>query len=243
MRRQLAATAISAPLFAREHLRAPLTLVMLVTLPPTFVIASASVLSTFARALGGNIAGHAAAALGAGWSAAFLAGALGFFQTVSSRDADRRLARAGLGALPTAVSRLLSALLICVLLTVAALIALRIKQPIPHLAHTTIAILAFATIYLAIGTAVGVLIRDELAGSLAVAFVFILDVFSGPGMAPPATGFGRLLTPSRYPGELLLRAGAGLRSPAGDWQQAFISVLVAVAFALCVFWLSARSRA
>jgi hypothetical protein len=137
----------------------------------------------------------------------------------------------------------LSALLICLALTLAALIALRLKQPVPHLWHTVVAMLALAMIYLGIGTAIGVLIQDQLAGSLAVVFIFILDVFSGPGMAPPASGMARLLTPSRAAGELLLRAGAGLSSPVGDWRQAGLSVVIATAFALGVFWLSARSRA
>jgi hypothetical protein len=128
-------------------------------------------------------------------------------------------------------------------LTAAALVALRLKQPVPHLAHTVVAILALATIYLGIGTAIGVLIHDQLAGSLAVVFIFILDVFSGPGMAPAASGLARFLTPSRAAGELLLRAGAGMNSPAGDWRQAGVSVLIATSFALGVFWLSARSRA
>ena len=242
MRPRLSAVGLASGYFTREHLRAPLTISLLVALPAVFVVASAAGLGSVARALGGDVAGHAATALGAGWSAAFLAGALGFFQTVSSRDADYRLARAGLGAIRTAASRLLSAFLLSLVVTIAALVALRLKQPIPHLWHTMVAILAYAVVYLGIGTAIGVLIRDELAGSLAVVFAFMLDVFSGPGMAPAATGIGRILTPSRYAGELLLRAGAGLNSPAGDWRQAGLSVAIALGVALGVFWLAARRR-
>jgi hypothetical protein len=53
---------------------------MIVLLPAVFVIASAAVLSPFAKALGGNVAGQQATALGAGWSVASMAGAIGFFQ-------------------------------------------------------------------------------------------------------------------------------------------------------------------
>ena len=243
MRRQLGGIRTTSTLFAREYLRSPLTLGMLITLPAVFVIASASVLGSFATALGGNIAGHAAVALGAGWSAAFMAGALGFFQTVSSRGADRRLAWAGLGALSTALARLISAVTLCALLATAALIALRVRQPIPHFAHTALGVVAFAMVYLGIGTTIGVLVDDELAGSLAVVFVFMLDVFSGPGMATPSQGLNLLLTPSRFAGELLIRAGGGLNSPTGDWRQASMSVGVALAIALGVFWFSARPRA
>jgi hypothetical protein len=76
MRRQLAHAGSTSVLFAREHLRARLTLSMIVVLPPLFVIAAASVLTPFAEALGGNVAGHQAAALGAGWAVAFMAGAV-----------------------------------------------------------------------------------------------------------------------------------------------------------------------
>ncbi len=239
---RLSVVRVASVYFTREHLRAPLTISLLVALPAVFVVASAAVLKSFARALGGDVAGHAATALGAGWSAAFLAGAFGFFQTVSSRDADYRLARAGFGAMRTAASRLVSAFTLSLVVTLAALAALRLKQPTPHLWHITVAILAYAVVYLGIGTAIGVLIRDELAGSLAVVFVFILDVFSGPGMAPAPTGLGQILTPSRYAGELLLRAGAGASSPAGDWRQAGLSVAIALGVALLVFWRAARRR-
>ena len=69
--------------FVREQLRAPLTLVLLVAVPAAFVTASSSVLSDFARALGGGLAGDAEAALGAGWAAAFIAGTIGYFQAAS----------------------------------------------------------------------------------------------------------------------------------------------------------------
>jgi len=242
MRRQLAPVGTASTYFTREHLRSPLTITLLIALPAIFVVASAAVLSSFARALGGEVAGRAATALGAGWSAAFLAGALGFFQTASSREADYRFARAGFGALRTASARLAAAFSLTLVVTAASLLALWFKQPIPHLWHTAVAILAYAVIYLGIGTAVGVVIKDELAGSLAVVFIFMLDVFSGPGMAPEPNGFGKLLTPSRYAGELVLRAGAGQGSPPGDWWQAGLSVVLALGVALGVFWLAARRR-
>jgi hypothetical protein len=86
-----------AGVFAREELRAPFTLALLVAVPALFVVSAAGVLSDFAGALGGSLAGDAAVALSAGWAAAFISGALGYFQAASSRGADRRLALAGLG--------------------------------------------------------------------------------------------------------------------------------------------------
>ena len=67
--------------FAREQLRTPFTLVLLVAVSAIFV----------------------AAALAAGWAVAFVSGSLGFFQATSSRGADRRLALAGAGARRVAV--------------------------------------------------------------------------------------------------------------------------------------------
>lgn len=242
MRRGVTALPAVVRRFVRAELRVPLTLVLIVTLPPVFVLASASVLSTFARALGGELGARAATTLGAAWAAAFIAGVLGFFETRSSRDADRRLAQAGLGALSTALARLGTALLLCLVVTAAAITALRIKQPIPHLWHVTLGVLAFSAIYIAVGTTVGALVRDELAGSLLVVLVFILDVFSGPGMSPGTSGPDRLLTPSWYAGQLVVRAGAGINSGPGDWRATGATVAIALAVALGVFWMSARRR-
>ena len=89
--------------FAREQLRTPFTLMLLVAVPTIFMAAAAGVLSDFARALGGGHAGDAAAARAAGWAATFVSGSLGFFQATSSRGADRRLALAGAGARRVAV--------------------------------------------------------------------------------------------------------------------------------------------
>lgn len=229
-------------LFVREQLRSPMTLVLLLVLPVVFVTAAAAVLGPFAKALGGSASGHAATALGAGWAAAFLAGALGFFQTVSAREADRRLALAGLGAAHTAVARLVSAFSLVLAVSTTALLALWARQGTNHPAHTALAILTFASIYLAIGIAVGAVVRDPLAGSLAVVFIFILDVFSGPGMTSGAQGLSQLLSPSRKAAELLLSAGAGQSSSTSDWIAAAISTAVAITVALSVFWLAARRK-
>jgi hypothetical protein len=242
MHPELRSTALASRLFVREQVRAPLTLVLLLVLPVVFVVAAAAVLGPFAKALGGSASGHAATALGAGWAAAFLAGALGFFQTVSSHEADQRLALAGLGAAHTAVARLASAFALALAVSATSLLTLVFYQGTVHPAHTALAILTFASIYLAIGIAVGAVVHDALAGSLAVVFIFILDVFSGPGMTPSAHGLATVLSPSRKAAELLLAAGAGQNSPTSDWVAASIATGVAVTVALSVFWLAARRR-
>lgn len=225
--------------FAREQLRAPFFLALLVALPAVFVGASAGVLSDFARALGGGLAGDAASALGAGWAAAFIAGTLGFFQASSSRAADRRLALAGAGSARVATSRLAAAMTLAAIAAAAAFIALELRTGVAHPWHAAVAVLAFALIYLAVGVLLGSLIAAPLEGSLAVAFVFLLDVFSGPGMAERAAPY----SVSRSAADILIASGLGRASPRADWVALGGVVGVALTLALVVFAWTARSRA
>ena len=225
--------------FLAEHLRAPVIVALLLVLPALFVGLASDVLSEFASALGGALAGNAAAALGAGWAVAFLTGAVAYFQTASSRGADRRLALAGLGALRVAGSRMTASLLLAGLITAVAYLTLWVVSGIQHPLHAAAALAAFSMVYLAVGSVAGVLFRDPLEGSLAVAFLFMLDVFSGPGMGRAAG----IPTPTREAGELLIAAGAGMSSSPRGWASAGLIALGGMLLALCVFWSSARSRA
>ena len=225
--------------FAREQLRSPFTLAMLVAVPALFVVSAAGVLSDFASALGGSLAGNAAAALSAGWAAAFLAGALGFFQAASSRGADRRLVLAGLGPARVAVSRIAASVLLAVVAAAAAFAALVVRVDVAHPLHAAVAVLAFALLYLAIGVLVGSLITAPLEGSLVVVFIFLLDAFAGPGMsggsAPPwAVG--------QTAADILIAAGMGTGSPSADWVGAALVTVGALVAAFLVFVASARSR-
>lgn len=224
--------------FAREQLRAPFTLVLLVAVPAVFVAASAGVLSDFADALGGSLAGDAASALGAGWAAAFIAGTLGFFQAASSRGADRRLALAGARPSRVAFSRIGASLALAVVAASAGFVALLIRTGVVHPWHAAAAVLAFAMIYLAVGIVIGSLITAPLEGSLAVAFVFLLDVFSGPGMAEHAAPYSL----SRKAADILIAAGLGQSSSTEDWLKLAAVVAGALALSLIVFIWTARRR-
>lgn len=236
----MSAVATSGAEFLREHLRARMTLAMLVVLPALFVLVSASVLGEFAKALGGSVADDAASALGAGWAAAFLAGALGFFQVSSSRGADRRLALAGMGASRVAVARISASIALGALISTVAFGTLLLTAGVAHPPHAFAAILVFALIYIGIGTLVGSLISDPLEGSLTVAFIFLIDAFSGPGMSG-GNGVAQLM-PTRKASDVLIAAGAGQGSPAGDWIAVGLGVLGALTLAAVAFWLSARPR-
>ncbi len=226
--------------FAREHLRTPLTLVLLICLPALFVIASAAVLGEFAQALGGTVAGNSASALGAGWAAAFLAGVLGYFEVASSRGADRRLSLAGFGAGRVALARIGAAIGLALLASAVAYLALALRVGIEHPFHAAAAIVAFALTYIGIGALIGSLISDALAGSLAVALIFLLDTFSGPGMT--SSGGISVLMPTRKAADLLTAAGAGQGSPSGDWIGVAVVAATSLVLAFGAFWLSARSR-
>lgn len=227
--------------FVREHLRAPFTLGLLVAIPVVFVVAAAGVLSDFADALGGSLASESAAGLSAGWSAAFIAGTLGFFQAASSRGADRRLALAGLGPVRVAGARIGASLGLAVVASAAGLIALALRSGVEHPFHAAAAVLAFALIYLAVGVLVGSVISGQLEGSLTVVLVFLLDVFSGPGMSEDS-GVSPLSI-SRKAADLLIAAAAGEQSPGGDWVELGLIVAAALALSFAAFVWSARSRA
>ena len=225
--------------FTREQLRAPFALSLLVAVPAVFVAVAARVLSDFATALGGSLTGDATATLSAGWAAAFIAGTLGFFTAASSRGADRRLALAGLGPGRVALARVAASLTLALLAATAAFLALVLTVGTAHAAHAAAGVLAFALLYLGIGVAIGSMVRAPLEGSLAVAFVFLLDVFSGPGMAAEVAPWSI----SRWAGDILINAGLGGSSSAADWLQALAAAVAALATAALAFAWMARRRA
>jgi hypothetical protein len=225
--------------FVHEQLRAPLTLVLLVVIPAFFVLIFAGVLGEFAKALGGTLAARSATSISAGWAAAFLSGALGFFQVASSRGADRRLAVAGLGTLRVAVARIGASLLLAATVSAVAFLTLWLRSGIGHPLHAAVAIFSFAAIYIGIGAVVGAFITAPLEGSLLVMLVWSLDAFSGPQMTSSGGG---LLTPTRDAADLLIAAGAGQGSGVGDWLRVVTVVAIALTAALASFWLSARAR-
>lgn len=226
--------------FLREQIRAPLNLVLLVAIPVFFVLIFATVLGEFAAALGGDLAERAADSISAGWAAAFLCGALAFFQLASSREADRRLALAGLGAGRVAVARIAAALALGLLVSLVAYLTLWLRAGISHPLHAAVAIFIFAAIYTGIGALIGAFVKGLLEGSLLVVLVFSLDVFSGPAMT--SNGGLANFTPTRDAANLLIAAGAGQGSPAGDWIGAAVVATGGLAVALLAFWISARSR-
>lgn len=235
----LSAALPTAGTFTREHLRAPLTLFLLIWIPVFFVLIFASVLGEFAKALGGTLAAQSATAIGAGWAAAFLSGTLAFFQVSSSRGADRRLAAAGLGPGWVSVARIAAALIIGIAVSAVAFVTLWLRSGVEHPFHAAAAILSFAVIYIGLGALIGAFVRSPLEGSLLVVLVFAVDAFSGPQM----TSSGILaVTPTRDAADLLIAAGGGQGSPSADWLGMAATAIGALAVALAAFWFAARRR-
>jgi hypothetical protein len=225
--------------FTREHLRAPLTLFLLVLIPVFFVVIFASVLGDFAKALGGTLVRQSAAAISAGWAAAFLSGTLAFFQVNSSRGADRRLAAAGLGAGRVAIARITAALTIGLAVSAVAFVTLWVNSGIGHPLHAAIAITSFAVIYIGLGAVIGAFVRGTLEGALLILLVFSLDAFSSPQMTSNGT---LAFTPTRSAADLLIAAGGAHNSPGADWLSTVAIALGALAVAFIAFWLAARTR-
>lgn len=237
---QVLSAAVPASLaFTREHLRSPLTLILLIWIPVFFVLIFASVLGDFAKALGGTLASQSATAISAGWAAAFLSGTLAFFQVSSSRAADRRLSAAGLGPWRVAIARISAALAIGVTVSAFAFATLWLRSGIEHPLHAAVAILSFAVIYIGLGALIGAFVRSALEGSLLIVLLFSLDAFSSPEM----TSSGAFAwTPTRDAANLLIAAGGGQGSPSADWLGMAAVALGALGVALAAFWLAARTR-
>lgn len=227
-------------LFVREHLRVPLTVVLLLAIPAFFVLIFAGVLADFSAALGGTIDERASAAISAGWAAAFMAGTLAFFQVSSSRGADRRLALLGMGAGRVALARIAAALVLAVVVSAVAYATLWLRSGVAHPVHAAAAVFAFAAIYTAVGALVGALVSGPLEGSLLVLLVFAVDVFSGPAMTDSG-GVGAV-TPTRHAGDLLIEAGRGQSSAADAWAAVALTAAGGLAVAYVAFWLAARPR-
>jgi hypothetical protein len=226
--------------FLREQIRAPLNLFLLIAVPIFFVLIFASVVGDFAKALGGTLASESATSISAGWAAAFLCGTLAFFQLSSSREADRRLALAGLGAWRIALSRIASSIALGLIVSVVAYLTLLLRSGVEHPPHAAAAIFFFALIYIGIGSLIGAFVRDPLSGSLLVVLVFAVDAFTTPEMT---SNTSLAVTPSQDAANLLIAAGGGQGSPASDWIGAAAVALVGLVVALVAFWFAARRRA
>ncbi len=230
----MTATALLSRRFLAEYSRRPINLVLLVVVPLIFVMLAAGALGDFAEIVGGVADASLLAAPTAGWAAAFLAGVAGFFHVLGSREADRRLAAAGMGAGRIVTGRLASGLALALVAAGAAIGALALSTGISDPLRVIAGTVMFAVIYFAIGVTVGALTRSEVNGSLIVIFIWMFDVFLGPAMAGSDVWITRLF-PSHFVTLVMLDATSGHAGPLGDLGWALAWTVGALVIAVAVF--------
>lgn len=183
--------------FLTDYARNPVNLLLLVLVPVVFVVVAAGSLVEAARLFGSSEASAVATAT-AGWAAGFLAGIAMYFQTAAARAADRGLVIAGLPAWRLVTARLGTGLVLAVLASAAALVALWARTGIEDPARAAVGTMMFALIYLGIGAVVGALVGNPVNGTVLILFVWILDVFFGPAMSTAADQVGTRVLPTHY---------------------------------------------
>jgi hypothetical protein len=197
-----------------EYGRRPLNVLLLVVVPVVFVTLSAGALADFADILGGEADLGSVEAATAGWAAAVLAGVAAFFHVSESRDADKRFAAAGAGAVRVVISRLVSTLLLAAAASIGALVALGVRTDLAASTRVVAATGLSAVIYTGLGVLIGAWVRSEMNGSLIIVFAWIFDVFFGPAMGGTA-GFLRLF-PLHFPTLVITGIASGHSGSVGD---------------------------
>lgn len=224
-----------------EYARRPLNVVLLVAVPVIFVTLSAGALSDFADILGGGADVGEVEAATAGWAAAVLAGVAGFFHVSQSRDADRRLAAAGIGAGKLVASRLVSVLALAVLAIVGALVALSVRTDVAGTWRVIGATVLSALIYAGFGVLVGALVRSEMNGSLVIVFAWIFDVFFGPAMGGTAAILR--LFPLHFPTLVVTDVASGHSGTLGDLGLSLLWAAASIAVAGVALFVTTRPHA
>lgn len=237
----MTATVLLTRKYLSEYGRRPINVVLIVAVPLIFVTLAAGAIADFAAVVGGVGDTGQLAAPTAGWAAAFLAGVAGFFHVLGSRQADRRLALAGMGPNRIMLARIGSGLVLGLLAAGAAIGALAIRTGITDPFRVVAGTAMFAIIYLGIGVAIGTLVRSEVNGSLVVIFVWMLDVFLGPAMAGGQAWITRLF-PSHFVTLVTLNTASGHAGPVGDLGWALVWTVGALGFAGAVFRYGSATR-
>ncbi len=230
----MSATILLTRRFLGEYSRRPINLVLLAVVPLIFVLLTAGFIGDFAELLGGVTDASLLAAPTAGWAAAFIAGVSGFFHVLGSREADRRLAAAGLGTTPIVTGRLLSGLALTLVAAGAAIAALAIRTGISDPLMVVAGTVMFAVIYFAIGVIIGALTKSEINGSLIVIYIWMLDVFLGPAMGGGDVWISRLF-PTHFVTLVMLDTASGHAGAPGDLGWALVWTIGALAVAAAVF--------
>jgi ABC-2 type transport system permease protein len=168
-----------------ELARQPLTLVMMLALPPIVIEMYGVAVKSFPQlpTLGADPA-TVGRMTGTLFAVAFLAGLVGLFQVISARRGDERAAIAGFPQWALLATRLLTMLIIAVASATVALATLSYNVDIATPALAFGFLVLAALIYGLIGVIVGTLVPQELEGSIILVFMADIDNALSSGLFP-----------------------------------------------------------
>lgn len=224
---------------ARQYARQPINLVLLALIPPLFIVAMSSAISTFSDVLGGNLGERAGTGLAGLWAASLLAGAATFFILRTSVRTDGRLVAAGLRPVSLGLAHATTAVALATLTTAVSFTMLILTQDVSRPVDLFAAILLAALVYAAMGVAMAWFIEGDLEGSFVIILVFMLDAFVG-GPLGGGGGFFAGLFPVHFPSEIAVASmlGDSYRAEWIAWSGLYLALFVAVS--PLVIWLRGR---
>lgn len=168
-----------------ELARQPLTLSVLLVLPPVVIETYGAAVGAFPRLPGvGPDPATTGRMTGALFAVAFLAGLVGLFQVIGARGGDERAAVAGFPRRTMLLTRLATMVVVGLAGAAVALVALdyRVDVAAPGLAFG--ALVLAALVYGLLGVVVGTLLPRELEGSIVLVFLADLDNALSSGLFP-----------------------------------------------------------
>ncbi|MFB6361238.1 MAG: ABC transporter permease [Halobacteriales archaeon] len=180
--------AVSARLRIVELVRQPLTLLMLLLLPPVVIETYGTAVASFPQLpTVGTDPATVGRMTGTLFAVAFLAGLVGLFQVLSARKGDERAAVAGLSRHTLLGSRILTMVLVAVVGAAVAfgVFSLRVDVAAPGIGFA--ALVAAGLVYGLLGVLIGTLVPRELEGSILLVFVADLDNALSSGLFPLTT--------------------------------------------------------
>ncbi|MHB1163913.1 MAG: ABC transporter permease [Candidatus Nanopelagicales bacterium] len=225
-------TGLLTGLFLRDYARNGVNVLVLFAVPFIFVLVAASALADAARLLGGVGDGAGVQAVAAGWAAAFTAALGMYFQVAGNRETDRRLVVSGLPRGTLIASRALTGLALALVAATAALAALAIDEGIGSL-RVVIGTVLFALVYAGLGSVVGAFVRSPVNGTVAILFIWIIDVFFGPALSDPSRAVTRVL-PTHFVSLWMSGTPSGHSGPGGDATWALSWLVLAIVAAAAV---------
>lgn len=168
-----------------ELTRQPLTLAMLLVLPPVVIEMYGVAVESFPQlpSLGADPA-TAGRMTGALFAVAFLAGLVGLFQVISARNGDERAAVAGFPRWTMLTTRLVTMIVVALAGAAVAFVTLAYRADVaaPSLAFGVLVLAAL--VYGFLGVVVGTLVPRELEGSIVLVFLADMDNALSSGLFP-----------------------------------------------------------